>query len=51
MVTKKRVVGRDAGSGEFIPVKEARRRKDTAVVEHVPVPSPPPKPPAKKKPR
>lgn len=26
-------VGRDAGSGRFIPVKEAERRKKTAVVE------------------
>lgn len=26
-------VGRDAKTGEFIPVKEAQRRKATAVVE------------------
>ena len=26
-------VGRDAKTGRFIPVKEARRRKKTAVVE------------------
>ena len=26
-------VGRDAGTGKFIPVKEAQRRKKTAVVE------------------
>lgn len=26
-------VGRDAKTGEFIPVKEARQRKSTAVVE------------------
>lgn len=29
-------IGRDAGSGEFIPVKEAQRRKSTAVVEIMP---------------
>jgi hypothetical protein len=28
-------VGRDAKSGEFIPVREAERRKSTAVVETV----------------
>lgn len=28
-------VGRDAGSGKFIPVKEAKRRKKTAVVERM----------------
>ena len=27
--------GRDAGTGKFIPVKEARRRKKTAVVEQI----------------
>jgi hypothetical protein len=26
-------VGRDAGTGKFIPVKEAQRRKKTTVVE------------------
>lgn len=30
--------GRDAGSGKFIPVEEARRRRETAVVERVPLP-------------
>ncbi len=35
-----RRVGRDAGSGKFIPVREAERRKDTAVVERVRNPSP-----------
>ncbi len=34
-----RKVGRDAGNGQFIPVKEAERRKKTAVVERVPNPS------------
>lgn len=28
-------VGRDAGTGKFIPVKEAQRRKKTAVVETI----------------
>lgn len=28
-----RKVGRDAGTGRFIPVKEAQKRKKTAVVE------------------
>jgi hypothetical protein len=28
-------VGRDAETGEFIPVKEAQRRKRTAVVETI----------------
>jgi hypothetical protein len=28
-------IGRDAGTGKFIPVKEARRRKRTAVVEKI----------------
>jgi hypothetical protein len=30
--------GRDAGNGQFIPVAEARRRPETAVVERVPNP-------------
>jgi hypothetical protein len=30
-----RKVGRDAGTGKFIPVKEAERRKKTAVVETI----------------
>ncbi|HEX9750489.1 MAG TPA: hypothetical protein VGB22_04245 [candidate division Zixibacteria bacterium] len=29
--------GRDAGSGKFIPVDKARKQKNTAVVERVPV--------------
>lgn len=28
-------VGRDAGSGKFIPVKDAQRQKKTAVVETI----------------
>jgi len=40
MATKKktRQIGRDAETGEFIPVKEAKKRKKTAVVERIPVP-------------
>lgn len=30
-----RKIGRDAGNGQFIPVKEAERRKRTAVVETI----------------
>lgn len=30
------LAGRDAGTGQFITVKEARRRKKTAVVERMP---------------
>lgn len=30
--------GRDAGDGRFIPVKEARQRPSTTVVERVPLP-------------
>lgn len=37
-----RKIGRDAGTGKFIPVKEAERRKKTAVVETI-------KPPRRKK--
>ena len=32
---KTREVGRDAGSGQFIPVKEARRCKSTAIVQRI----------------
>ena len=32
-------IGRDAGSGKFIPVKEAQRRKKTAVVETIKKPT------------
>lgn len=32
---KKTKIGRDAGNGQFIPVKEAERRKKTAVVETI----------------
>lgn len=30
--------GRDATTGQFIPVEEARRRPSTTVVERVPLP-------------
>jgi hypothetical protein len=33
--TVTRKIGRDAGTGRFIPVKEAERRKKTAVVETI----------------
>ena len=33
--TKTRKIGRDAETGKFIPVKEAKRRKKTAVVETI----------------
>ena len=39
-MAKTRKAGRDAGTGQFIPVKEAERRKKTAVVETIPVGKP-----------
>jgi hypothetical protein len=33
-----RLAGRDAGTGRFIPVEKARERKETAVVERLPLP-------------
>lgn len=33
-----RKAGRDADNGQFIPVKEARERDSTAVVEHITYP-------------
>ena len=33
-----REIGRDAATGRFIPVEEARRRKKTAIVETIQVP-------------
>ena len=43
MVTRK--IGRDAGSGQFKPVKEAQRDKQGSVVETIKIPSKPsPKP-------
>ena len=35
---KSRLAGRDAGNGQFIPVKEARQNKKGAVVERLPLP-------------
>lgn len=32
---KTRKIGRDAGTGRFIPVKTAERRKKTAIVETI----------------
>lgn len=36
--TESSLRGRDAKTGEFIPVKEARERPNTTVVERVPHP-------------
>ena len=33
--TGTRRIGRDAGTGRFIPIKDAERRKKTAVVETI----------------
>lgn len=44
MVNKR---GRDAGSGKFIPISEAKRRPKTTTVETIPPPKP--KPPTKPK--
>lgn len=38
MGKKTHEVGRDARSGQFIPVEEAKRRPSTTVVERVPNP-------------
>jgi hypothetical protein len=40
-------IGRDAINGQFIPVEEARRRKDTAIVEKRRNPKPAPRPKGK----
>lgn len=34
-----RKIGRDAGTGEFIPVDEAQRRRKTAIVETIKKPA------------
>lgn len=31
-------IGRDAGSGQFIPVREAEKRPKTTVIETIPAP-------------
>lgn len=43
MVTRK--IGRDAGTGQFKPVKEAQRDKQGSIVETIKIPpkAPPPK--------
>ena len=38
MSKDKRKIGRDAGTGKFIPVKEAEKRPRTTVVETLPPP-------------
>jgi hypothetical protein len=43
MADQKHKIGRDAETGEFITVEEARRRPKTAVVETLPKPKSPPK--------
>ena len=35
MAVKSRKIGRDAKTGKFIPVKEAKRRPSTTVVETI----------------
>lgn len=35
---KSRLAGRDAGTGRFKPVKDARKDKDGSVVERLPLP-------------
>lgn len=49
MTTKKssHKIGRDAGNGQFIPVKEAQRRPSTTIVETIK--HNPPKSPGRKK--
>lgn len=41
-MAKTRKIGRDAGNGQLIPVREAERRKREAVVETIKVPKPSP---------
>jgi hypothetical protein len=42
-MSKGRKIGRDAKTGEFIPVAEAKRRPNTTVVETLPKPKKPKK--------
>ena len=37
MAAKSRKAGRDAKTGRFIPIKEAKRRPSTTVVETIPI--------------
>lgn len=46
MATRK--IGRDAGTGKFKPVEEAKKDKEGSIVEKIPVPS---KHPVNKKPK
>ena len=38
-MAKTRKIGRDAETGQFIPIEEAKRRKKTAIVETINTPS------------
>jgi len=42
-MTTKFTIGRDAGTGQFIPVREAERRPRTTVVETIKIPNHKPK--------
>ncbi len=48
MATRK--IGRDAETGHFMPVEEAKKDKKGAVVETIKTPPPKPKPSSKPKP-
>lgn len=48
MATSTRKIGRDAKTGEFIPVKEAQKRPSTSVVETIKKPAATPPKPKKK---
>lgn len=48
-MAKTRKTGRDAGTGRFLSVKEAQKKKTTAVVETVKNPSPTKEKPSPKK--
>ena len=39
VMAKTRKNGRDAETGQFIPIEEAKRRKKTAIVETIKTPS------------
>jgi hypothetical protein len=38
-MAKTRKIGRDAGNGQFIPVKKAEQRRETAIVQRIKVPT------------
>jgi hypothetical protein len=48
MATSTRKIGRDAKTGEFIPIKEAQKRPSTSVVETIKKPAATPPKPKKK---